>query len=62
MIENPIVEEIHRIREQMLAEYGGDLHAMTRDSHRKTAELAKSGRVVVTRSPRPVQQPQGPSR
>jgi hypothetical protein len=62
MIENPIVEEIHRIREEILAEYGGDLHAMIRDSERKTEELRKAGRVVVTRSPRPVQQAQQPPR
>jgi hypothetical protein len=58
MIENPIIDEIHRIREEILAEYGGDLSALIRDSERKTEELRKAGRLVVTRSPRPVQQPQ----
>jgi hypothetical protein len=62
MTENPIVEEIHRIREEILAEYGGDLSALIRDSERKTEELRKAGRAVVTRGPRPVQQPQQPPR
>ncbi len=55
MTENPIVEEIHRIREEMLAEYGGDLSALIRDAERRTEECAKAGGAVVTRSPRPVQ-------
>ena len=55
MIENEIVDEIHRIREEILAEYGGDIHALIRDDQRKTEELAKAGRTVVTRGPRPVQ-------
>ena len=55
--DNPIVEEVHRIREQILAEYGGDLHALIRDMQRQTDELAKAGRVVVTRGPRPVDPP-----
>ena len=58
MIDDPIVDEVHRIREQILAEYGGDLHALIRDSQRRTDELAKAGRVVVTRGPRPVQRPE----
>jgi hypothetical protein len=61
MTENPIVEEIHRIREEILAEYGGDLSALIRDSEIKTEELRKAGRVVVTRGPRPAQ-PQKPPR
>ena len=55
MIDNPIVDEIRRIREEILAEYGGDIHALIRDDRRKAEELAKAGRVVVTRVPRPVQ-------
>jgi hypothetical protein len=63
MIEdNPIIEEIREIREQMLAEYGGDMPAYLADMRRRTEELAKAGRVVVTRGPRPVQQPEIPSR
>ncbi len=59
MIEdNPIVEEIREIREQMLAEYGGDMSAYLADARLRTEELAKAGRVVVVRSPRPAQQTQ----
>ena len=47
MITNPIVDEVHRIREEMLASYGGDLHALIRDAQRRTEEAAKAGRVVV---------------
>lgn len=53
MIENPIIDEIHRIREEMLASYGGDLHALVKDAQRRTAEAETAGRVVVTPAPRP---------
>jgi hypothetical protein len=46
-----IVEEIHRIREKILAQYGGDLAALMRDSQRRTEELAKAGRRVVANPP-----------
>ncbi len=62
MEDNVIIEEIREIREQMLAEYGGDMSAYLADMRRRTEQLAKAGRVVVTRSPRPVQQPQLPPR
>jgi hypothetical protein len=53
--ESPIVEDVHRIREEILAEYGGDIHALIHDMDKQTEELAKAGRTVVTRGPRPVQ-------
>jgi hypothetical protein len=40
-VSNPIVEEVHRIREQMLAEYGGDLRALLKDARRRTEEAAR---------------------
>ena len=52
MTSNPIVEEIHRIREEMLKEFNGDLHALARDSQRREAEARAAGRVVLTRPPR----------
>jgi hypothetical protein len=55
MTENPIVEEIHRIREELLAEHGGDLHALIRAMREKTDEAARAGRQVVTLPPRPAQ-------
>ncbi len=55
MSENPIVEEVHRIREEMLAEHGGDLKALIESLRQKTDEAARAGRQVVTLPPRPVQ-------
>jgi hypothetical protein len=46
MYENPIVDEVHRIREQLLAEYKGDLRALMRDIQRRTEEAARAGRKV----------------
>jgi hypothetical protein len=60
--DNFIVEEIRSIRETMLAEYGGDIHALIHDMDKQTEELAKAGRVVVTRGPRPVQPQPTPAR
>jgi hypothetical protein len=50
MTENPIVEEVHRIREAMLAQYGGDLHALVKDAQRQTEESFRAGRNVVAPS------------
>jgi hypothetical protein len=58
--DNPIIQEIREIREKMLAEYGGDMSAYLTEMRRRSEELAKAGRVVVTREPRPVQRPQTP--
>ncbi len=51
MIDNPIVEEVHRIREQLLAEFDGDMDALVKDLQRKTEESAASGRRVVASPP-----------
>ena len=48
MTDNPIVDEIHRIREQILAEYGGDLRAFVDDMRRRTEEAARAGRKVAS--------------
>ena len=55
MSENPIVEEVHRIREEMLAEHGGDLKALIESLRQKTNEAGLAGRKVVTLPPRPAQ-------
>jgi hypothetical protein len=47
-----IVDEIHRIREQILEEYGGDLRALVKAMQRKTEEAARAGRKVVALPPR----------
>jgi hypothetical protein len=52
MIDNPIVDEIHRIREEMLAKYGGDLRAYVKDLQRRTEEAGRAGRKVVACPPR----------
>ena len=44
--DNPIIAEIRRIREEMLAEYGGDLRALVKDMQRRTEEAARAGRKV----------------
>jgi len=57
MSENPIVDEIHEIRQQMLARYGGDLDALMRDAQKRTEEAARAGRKVVALPPRRPQSP-----
>jgi len=46
MYENPIVDEVHRIREQLIAEYNGDLRALMKDIQRRTDEAARAGKKV----------------
>ena len=48
MIDNPIVDEVHRIREQMLAEFGGDMDALVKDLQQKTQESAAGRRVIAS--------------
>ena len=38
-----IISDLHRIREQMAAEFGGDLHALNADAR---ARMEQSGRVI----------------
>jgi hypothetical protein len=52
MIDDPIVAEVHRIREQMLAKFGGDLRALMKDAQRRTEEATRAGRKVVAMPPR----------
>lgn len=54
---DPVVDEIHQIRQKMLAEVGGDIHAFMAKIR---AEQAASGRVVIesTRLPKlPAERP-----
>ena len=46
---DPIVEEIHRIREEYAKRFNNDLHAICADLR---ARQAMSGRQVVSRPPR----------
>jgi hypothetical protein len=52
MTDNPIVEEVHRIREQMLEEFGGDMDALVDEIQRREKESAAAGRKVVPMPPR----------
>jgi hypothetical protein len=53
MSENPIVEEVHRVREEILSEYAGDIHALIQALRTQTEEAARAGRQVVNLPPRP---------
>ena len=52
MTDDSIVEEVHLIRAELLAEHGGDLRAMLRDAQRRTEQAAEAGRKVVAGRPR----------
>jgi hypothetical protein len=49
MWRDPIVEEIHRIRDEQARKFGYDLHAICEDIRKKQPT---SGRPLVTRPPR----------
>jgi hypothetical protein len=47
---DPVVESIHRIREEYAKRFGNDLHAICEDAR---AKQGKDGRKVVRLRPRP---------
>jgi hypothetical protein len=49
MWRDPIVQEIHRIRDEHARKFNYDLHAICEDARRKQAQ---SGHKVVSRQPR----------
>lgn len=51
MNENPIVEEIHRTREQLLAEFNDDFDAFVTEMQRRTSDMARAGVKVVPLPP-----------
>lgn len=51
MLRDPIVEEVHRIRQEHAEAFGHDLHAMC-ESLREAQ--ATSGHKIISRPPRPV--------
>ena len=53
MIDNPIVEEIHRIREEMLAEFNGDLRALMKHAQERTRQSQNASAVSPSVSSRP---------
>ena len=59
MIIDPIIDEIHAIREEIAKRNNYDLHAIAEELRRATAA---SGRQVITLPPRPVSAPaRGPA-
>ena len=50
--DNPIIAEVRRAREELLAEYNGDLNALMDAMRRKTDEARQAGRKVVSLPPR----------
>jgi len=53
MTDNPIVDEVHRIREQMLAAHGGDLRALIANAQCRTEEAARAGHKILSPPQRP---------
>ncbi|HZZ41746.1 MAG TPA: hypothetical protein VFE58_02310 [Tepidisphaeraceae bacterium] len=58
MIDDPIVEEVHRIREQIMARYNGDLDAYVKDLQRRTEERAQAGHKMLSVPSRPTAEEQ----
>lgn len=56
MIDDPIVEEIRRYRQEHAAKYDNDLEKICAALR---AQQAKSGKTVVSRGPRPILQKTG---
>jgi hypothetical protein len=52
MRNDPIVEEVHRIRQQMLEEFGGDVDALIEDCNRRALNGEFGEFKIVTRAPR----------
>lgn len=52
MYDNPIVDEVHRIRQEILEEYHGDLHAFIRDTRARTEAAARAGQKIYSPPPR----------
>ena len=49
MTDDVIVQEVHRIREEILAEYGGDLSLLIADAQRRTEAAERGGRQILRR-------------
>jgi hypothetical protein len=62
MIDNPIVDEVHHIREQMLAKYGGNLRALVADAQRRTDDAARAGFKILATPPQRQKASVGPTK
>lgn len=52
MEDNPIISEIRKIREEILAEHNGDLRALVLAAQKRTEEAERAGKRVVAMPPR----------
>jgi hypothetical protein len=50
--DNPIIAELRKTRESLLARYNSDMNAMVADLRRRTEEERQAGRRVVSLPPR----------
>jgi hypothetical protein len=55
MSNNPIIDEIHRIREQLLAEHNGDLRSLFNAMKERTEAAARAGKPVYAPPHRPLE-------
>ena len=55
MGEDPIVEKIHRIRQQLLDEFGGDMDALAEDMNRRLYSGEYGDVKIVRYPPKPPQ-------
>lgn len=53
MMDDPIVAEVHRIRQEMLEEFGGDVDALMEDCNRRVLSGEYGKFKIVTRPPSP---------
>ncbi len=59
MSKNPILEEIHAAREQLLAEHHGDVHAYIEDARRRALASKRPIAAPVQRTTRPAAKSHG---
>ena len=57
MIHDPIIEEVRRWREELLARYGGDMHALAEAARRDTELMRQAGHPMLPPAPRPPRPP-----
>ncbi|MBV9108553.1 MAG: hypothetical protein JO306_04000 [Gemmatimonadetes bacterium] len=51
---DPIVEEVHRIRQELLTEFGGDVDALMDEANRRLLNGEFDSYGIVVREPKPV--------
>lgn len=61
MNDDPIVAEVHRVRQQLLDEFGGDVDALMDEANRRLLSGEFGPRKIVSFPPRRPQQKPGPA-